>query len=298
MEISQAYEVLSDDEKRSNYDRFGEEGVNGNPGGGPGGGGHGGFDPFQHMFGQQRRQQQQRQRGPNTESTLEISLKDAYNGRSIPLKFNMMASCNQCKGSGSADGKFVNCNQCHGKGIVIMEVQLAPGMVQRIQQTCPKCQGQRHLIANPCKKCHGAKVVREGKTLVLDVEPGVPREFEHVFHGEADKQPGLEQGDLVMKLRESKKDNWGYRRRGQNLFRTEMLTEEEALKGGWSRDIPCLDGETTIRLARKRGQKVMPGEVEVLAGHGMPILESDDEHGDLYVEYVVVFKGKADKDEL
>lgn len=291
MEISQAYEVLSDDEKRSNYDQFGEEGVNGQRGGHAGHGG--GFNPFQQMFNQQRGPQ----RGPNTEATVEVSLKDLYNGKSIPFNFNLQASCSSCKGTGSADGKFVKCSRCQGHGAVIMEVQLAPGMIQRIQQTCPKCQGKKEQILNACKKCRGAKVVREPKTLVFDLEPGSPREFEHVFHGEADKHPDMEAGDLILKVRESKKDNWGYRRRGSSLFRTEVLTQKEALKGGWSRDIPCLDGETNINISRKRGEKVFPGEVEVLEGHGLPIHDSDD-FGDLFIEYIVILKGKTDKDDL
>lgn len=300
MEISQAYDVLSDDQKRSNYDRFGDEGGNDQ-----GHGHHGGHqNPFAGMFnnmfgGGGGRQHHGPPRGPDSEAHIEISLKDAYNGNTVPLTFNLMDTCDTCKGSGSANGKTENCGQCKGSGQVVMEINLGMGHVQHIRQHCPKCNGQGQVIKDPCRTCHGQKVVHQIKTFDLHVDPGSPRDFQHVFHGEAEKQPGAEKGDLIINAHQSNKDNWGYHRRNNDLFRTEVLSEKEALEGNWTREIPCLDGHSTVEIKRGKGVRVIPGEVQKIKGHGMRLQGNDDEFGDLYVEYVVIFQGKKKtKDEL
>lgn len=293
MEISQAYDVLSDDSKRRNYDQFGEEGINGNPNQGHGGGFHDN-DIFKHFF----RGHQGPQKGHNNEARTEISLQDAYKGSSFELAFNLMRNCKSCKGSGSEDGKKHNCPTCNGTGRLIQRIFLGAGMFQEVQQPCGKCGGKGKIITNKCKTCGGARVTKENKSFTLNVEKGAPRKFEIVFHGEADHVPDREPGDLIVHVTESKKNNWGYRRLGNNLFRTEVLSEKEALNGGWKRDIPCLDGESNITISRPAGTRVTPGEVEKIKGQGMPILNNDDEHGDLYIEYVVIFRGKLPKDEL
>lgn len=298
MEISQAYDVLSDETKRSNYDKFGEEGVNGGPQGGHQRGHNPFGDMFGNMFGGGGRHNPGPRRGPNTEAHIEISLRDAYKGNSIPLTFELHETCSVCKGSGAADGKVVTCDTCHGQGQITMKLQIAAGMVQHIRQECPKCHGQGTVIKNPCRKCGGSKVAKEAKTFTVNIDPGSPRAFDTVFHGEAEKTPGLEKGDFIIHIKEGPKDNWGYRRRNNDLFRTEVLTEKEAMGGGWTREITCLDGENKITIKRKKGVRVLPGEVELVKGYGMPLQDNDDEHGNLYIDYVVIFKSKGVNDEL
>lgn len=215
------------------------------------------------------------------------------------MTFGLSDTCEDCKGTGSALGKTEKCGQCQGSGRVIMEINIGMGHVQRIQQHCPKCGGQGQIIKDPCRKCGGQKVYKHSKTFDLHIEPGSQRDFDYIFHGEAEKQPGTEKGDLIIHVHESKKDNWGYRRRKNDLFRTEVLTEKEALEGNWVRQIPCLDGHSSIEIKRASGVRVFPGEVEKLKGHGMPLSKDDDKYGDLYIDYVVVFRGKKPKnDEL
>lgn len=299
VEIAAAYEVLSDDEKKRNYDRFGEEGVNGQHGGHGGGGGN----PFDGMFGFNMGGHRQMMRR-NTETTIDVSLKSMYKGENLDLTLDMQGLCDQCAGTGSADKKTHKCNDCGGSGVRIVKIQLAPGMFQQIQTHCEKCGGRGTTIKKACGKCGGKKVMRERREYHLYIEPGSQKKFDHVYHGEADKFPDGEPGDLIVHVKESKDGNMGYRRRGNNLFRTEVITEKEATQGGWSRDVPCLDGETFINISRPAGTTVSNGEVEVLKQHGMPIQNRDDEHGDLYIKYAVILvggnkkAGSKKKDEL
>lgn len=301
VEIASAYEVLSDDEKRQVYNQYGEEGLNGQAGRQRGGGGGGG-NPFADMFGGDffGGGRQMKRRGPNTETTIETSLKTMYNGENLDLGVNMQGLCDKCEGTGSADGKVHVCSDCQGHGVRIVKVQLAPGMFQQIQTTCNKCGGKGKTIAKPCGKCHGTRVMRENRKYYMYVEPGSAKYFDHHFPGEADRVPDMDSGDLFVHVKESKDGNMGFRRRGKDLFRVEVLSEKEARDGGWSRSIPFLDGESNITLTRPVGQHVAHGEVQKIKKKGMPILHQEGEFGDLYIEYVVILRGvnKKGKDEL
>ncbi|KAF5098755.1 hypothetical protein D0Z00_001914 [Geotrichum galactomycetum] len=145
--------------------------------------------------------------------------------------------------------------------------------------------------------------MRENRSYHLHIKPGSEKKFDHVFHGEADRVPDIESGDLIVHVTEDKSGNMGYRRKGRHLFRTEVLSEKEATSGGWKRRIPSLDGESFIDLTRASGVPVSNGEVEVLKNEGMPVLDKDDEYGNLFIKYVVILSGKKGgknrgKDEL
>ena len=303
VEISAAYEVLSDDQKRKTYDQFGEEGVNGQQ--------HqqhhqqrrGGGNPFDFFGGGGFQHQQMRRRGHNTETHVKVTLVQMYRGENLDLSVNLQGLCDKCDGTGSADKKVETCSVCHGSGMRIVQVQLAPGMTQQIQTQCDRCQGKGHTIKTPCKKCRGTRVMRENRSYHLHIKPGSDKKFDHVFRGEADKVPDVESGDLIVHVSEDKSGNMGYRRKGRNLFRTEVLSEREATSGGWKRRIPSLDGESFIELKRASGVPVSNREVEVLKKQGMPVLDKDDEYGNLFIKYVVILSGKKSgknrgKDEL
>lgn len=292
IEVGEAYEVLSDPEKRKIYDQYGAEALknNGGQGGGQGprgGGFHDPFDIFEQMFGGGGGGQRQRRRarGHNLETREELTLKEYYRGTSIDFNLNLNDFCEHCEGSGSQDGKVTQCPDCKGHGIVVQIVRMGP-VTQQIQQMCGKCQGRGNTIKNKCKYCHGEKVVRKPKSFHVDVPPGAPRNFVEVKQGESDKGPDFDAGDLFIKFSETSRDNLGYRRRGDDLFRTEVLSLREALKGGWEREIEFLDAKRKVKIKRASSVVTNNGEIERIPGFGMP--KEHNKFGDLYIDYVVI----------
>lgn len=289
MEISNAYDILMDEEKRKIYDMYGEDGLKGGAGAGPGRGQRrGGDDPFANFFGGGHRQEPPRAQDANSE--LQFGLKDFYNGKDIDFQIQLMDNCPICKATGSSDGLKHNCNQCGGRGRIAQRLNLGHGMIQQIETTCPKCQGSGKEIKNKCKTCHGQGAYQQKKTFNIHLSPGTPKNYVEKFEGKGPAQPGLAPGSLNVIIKENKMDNLGYRRIGNNLYRTEALSLKEALNGGWSRNIPFFDNyEPTIKISRGANVPVRSGEVEVIKGKGMPLFSGNDEFGDLFIDYVVIF---------
>ena len=294
MDITNAYDVLMDSEKRSVYDRYGEDGIKGGAGNGGGqgrgggGGGfrHGGGDPFSSFFGFN----QGPPRAQDVSSEIQVDLADFFNGKDIDFNISLRDNCDKCKGTGSSDGLKHPCDSCGGRGRVIQRFNMGNGMIQKIETTCPKCQGSGQVIKNKCKTCRGEGAYDQIKNFNLHVNPGTPRNHIEKFHGKGPTQPGIIAGDLNIILKESPNSNLGYRRSGNNLYRTEVLSLKEALFGDWERKIKFFDEyNPTITIKRNKFQSVSDGEIEVIKGKGMPILNGNDEYGNLYIEYVVIF---------
>lgn len=283
MEVANAYEVLSNSEERSKYDRYGEDGLRG-----------GNFhhqdpmDLFSHFFGGfggGANGQQRVRKGPEVVISLPVSLQDVYKGAEIDFSVPVKTICEECDGSGSADGERHQCPQCQGSGQRVIQNQLAPGMFQRIQTICDKCSGRGSLVTKPCPMCKGERIVDDTRRHTIELVRGAPRQHTHVLEGEADQSPDWEAGNLVVKIIEGREGSMGYRRRGSNLFRDEVLSAAEAAAGNWNRELVRLDGETKFSIGRDSGAVIRNGHVEIVKGEGMP---SETGHGDLYVRYVVV----------
>ncbi|GHJ84881.1 hypothetical protein NliqN6_1283 [Naganishia liquefaciens] len=282
--ISTAYEVLSDTETRSIYDRYGAEGLKQHEAQKQGGGmHHNPFDMFSQFFGGQR---QQEKRGPSMLTTIEVDLADMYKGKHIEFTMPRQILCDHCRGSGAmTDGDIKQCGTCGGRGVTVQRAQVFPGMYTNVQATCNTCAGKGKVIHRACPHCKGAKTMTHQNRLDVDIPPGAPEGWETILEGEADESPDYEAGDVVLRVRskQSVGEAGGWRRKDAGLYRREILSVDEALLG-FERNITHLDGHV---VSVKRPGTTQPGYVEVFKGEGMPA-NGPLPQGDLYVEYTVV----------
>ena len=318
VEVSEAYEALSDEALRKVYDQYGHEGLEQHKrGGGAGGGGHDPFDLFSRFFGGSghfgHSSTPGQRRGPDMEVRMALPLRDFYSGKETEFTVEKQQICEDCEGSGSADGVVETCSKCGGRGIIVQKHMLAPGMFQQVQMHCDQCGGKGKSIKHVCPVCSGQRVVRRPTTLHATVERGMPVGTRLVFENEADESPDWTAGDMIVVLIElepslssapdpsthdddHRTDGTFFRRKGPDLFWKEVLSLREAWIGDWTRNLTHLDGHV-VQLSRKRGEVVQPLQVESVKGEGMPHYhdpghptqqDSGEEFGKLYVEYTVV----------
>ncbi|CAN2389374.1 ATPase activator activity [Pristimantis euphronides] len=288
-EISFAYEVLSNPEKRELYDRYGEQGLR------EGSGGSGMDDIFSHIFGGglfgfmggQSRSRNGRRRGEDMMHPLKVSLEDLYNGKTTKLQLSKNVLCSSCSGQGGKTGAVQKCTACRGRGVRIMIRQLAPGMVQQMQSVCSDCNGEGEVIneKDRCKKCEGKKVIKEVKILEVHVDKGMKHGQRITFAGEADQAPGVEPGDIVLVLQE--KENESFQRDGNDLHMIHKIGLVEALCG-FQFTFKHLDGRQIV-VKYPPGKVIEPGSVRVVRGEGMPQYRNPFEKGDLFIKFEVQF---------
>ncbi len=266
-EASEAYEVLSDAQKRQAYDQFGHDAVGG-MGGGAGAGGFGNFsdifgDVFGDIFGGAggggRRGGPAR--GSDLRYNLELSLEDAVQGTNVKIKVPTAVHCGTCSGSGAKPGTSAStCSTCGGAG----QVRMQQGFFS-VQQACPNCRGKGSVIADPCGDCHGAGRVEEEKTLSVKVPAGVDTGDRIRLAGEGEAGPhGGPAGDLYVQV--MVKDHPIFQRDGANLYCEVPISFVDAGLGG-ELEVPTLDGRVKLkvpegtqtgRLFRLRGKGVVP----------------------------------------
>ncbi|CAM3730338.1 molecular chaperone DnaJ [Rheinheimera salexigens] len=248
-EVQEAYEILSDEQKRAAYDRFGHEGVNPNRGaGGFGGGSNADFgDIFGDVFGDifgggGRRGQSRAQRGSDLRYNLELSLEEAVRGKSVDIKIPTMASCDICDGSGAKKGTSAkSCGTCQGAG----QVTMRQGFFA-VQQTCPTCSGRGKVIADPCKKCHGEGRIEKTKTLSVKIPPGVDTGDRIRLTGEGEAgMHGAPAGDLYVQVHV--REHAIFVREGSNLYCDVPLSFTTAALGG-EIEVPTLDGRLKLKV--------------------------------------------------
>lgn len=282
-EINQAYEILKDDQKRAAYDRFGHEAfTNGGGGGAPGQGGFGGFssggfaDIFDEMFGDLMggRRGTGAARGSDLRYNMEISLEDAFNGKTAQISVPTSATCEGCHGSGAEGGaQPVACQSCQGRG----RVRAQQGFFT-IERTCPSCQGQGQVIDDPCKSCDGAGRVHREKSLQVNIPEGVEDGTRIRLSGEGEAGlRGAPSGDLYIFL--SVAPHRLFQRDGPNIYCRVPLPMTKAALGG-AVEVPTISGgraKITVPAGTQANQQFR------LRGKGMPVLRSKTV-GDMYVE--------------
>jgi DnaJ family protein A protein 2 len=292
-EISFAYEVLSNPEKKEIFDRHGIQGLKegAGPGGFPGdifGDLFGGL--FGGPFGFGSRGSRRKQKGEDLVHPLKVTLSDLYNGKTSKLQINKTVICAKCHGQGGKAGAMHQCKQCKGSGVKIIIRPLGPGMVQQMQSVCPDCHGEGEVIneKDRCKVCLGKKVTKESKQIEVHIDKGMKHDQKVVLRGEGDQSPGIEPGDVIIVLQQ-KPDNT-FQRKGNDLYITHQVGIVEALCG-MEFTVKHLDGRDLV-IRNPPGNVLEPGSVRSVAGEGMPIYRNPFEKGNLYIKFEVTFPQK------
>jgi molecular chaperone DnaJ len=309
-EISAAYDVLGDQEKRKSYDSVREMGASGfgaggfpggEAGGWPGGAGNVRYeqvdigdldDLLGGMFGgrggvggtRTTRTQQRPQRGADLETAVKISFDEAMAGTTVPVKITGPSTCRTCHGSGAAPGSQpVTCPRCDGAGTVSVN----QGFFQ-MAQTCPRCQGSGRIVEHPCPTCHGTGTERRTRRFSVKIPAGVKDGARIKLAGRGEPgQPGASAGDLYVKVQVGQHPLFG--RRGDDLTLDLPVTYPEAALGAHI-TVPTLNGPVKLKVPAGTPD----GKTFRLRGKGAP---KKGGHGDLLATVKVEVPAKLSKDE-
>lgn len=284
-EINEAYDVLKDGEKRAAYDRFGHAAFQNGGGGGAGFGADFGaafHDIFEDLFGMARgsargRGNSGRERGADLRFNLEITLEEAFSGKTAAIQLPTNVTCVTCSGTGAKAGtQPVQCRSCNGTG----RIRTAQGFFT-LERTCPTCQGKGSVIQDPCAACHGAGRIVKERTLEVQIPGGVEdgTRIRLADEGEAGMRGGPP-GDLYIFL--SVTPHPIYQREGADLYCRVPVSMTTAALGG-EFEVPTIDGgRTKVKIP----EGTQSGKRFRLAGKGMSMLRSKT-RGDMYVQVSV-----------
>ena len=279
-EIQEAYEVLTDTQKRAAYDQYGHAGVDPNRGGaGFGGGADFGDifgDVFGDIFGGGRGRQSRARQGADLRYNLEMTLEAAVRGKEVEIRVPTLVACEPCNGSGAKKGSSPKtCPTCHGNG----QVQMRQGFFA-VQQTCPTCSGRGKIISDPCNECHGQGRTEKTKTLSVKIPAGVDTGDRIRLSGEGEAgESGAPAGDLYVQVHV--RDHDIFTRDGNNLYCEVPLSFTTAALGG-ELQVPTLDGKVKLKIS----QETQTGRMFRLRGKGVKSVRSGA-IGDLLCKVVV-----------
>lgn len=285
-EAKEAYEMLSDPQKRAAYDQYGHAGVDPNMGGfGGGGQGFGGFsDAFGDIFGdifggggaRGGRGGPQVYRGADLRYSMEITLEEAAHGHETQIRVPSWSNCDSCGGDGAEPGsKVETCTTCHGAG----QVRVAQGFFS-MQQTCPRCSGSGKYIPKPCKKCHGAGKIKSQKTLEVKIPAGIDDGMR--IRSSGNGEPGVNggpSGDLYVEVHI--KEHPVFQREGEDLHCEMPISFIDAALGG-EIEVPTLSGKASFDVP----EGTQSGRVFRLRSKGIKSLRTALP-GDLYIHVQV-----------
>lgn len=299
-EVSEAYDVLNDADKRAAYDRYGHAafaGGMGGPAGGGGGGFHNPFDIFNEVFGGgggggifetffgggggRSRRADGPQRGADLRYGLEITLEEAAHGAQREIDYERQVGCKTCRGSGSTSGSGKkSCRTCGGVGQVIM----SRGIFQ-VQQACPDCQGSGEIVSDPCRDCRGTGMTKESARVRINIPAGIEdgSRLRSSGNGNAGTKNGPA-GDLYVVIQV--KQHEIFEREGDDLHCQMPLSFTSAALGG-EITVPTMGAKATVKVPAG----TQNGTTFRLRGKGMKTLGSDH-HGDLYVHVQIAVPTK------
>lgn len=291
--VTQAWEILRDEEKREMYDQYGMAAFDPSRGG-PGGPGVDLNDILSQMFGMDvgggggPGGPRKPRRGRDEEQQYQVTLEDLYKGKTVKFSANKKVICGQCNGSGGKEKvQPSTCDRCKGNGFQEAFQQIGPGMVRRAHVQCDHCQGsgKYYKEKDRCRKCKGKRTVDEIKPIEIYIPRGAMQGERITLEGEADQSPDQTPGDIVFTLVEQPHEV--FTRIGADLSADLNVTLAESLCGFSRVVLKHLDGRG-IHIEYPRGKILRPNEVIKVAGEGMP-LKRGESKGDLYLIAKVEF---------
>ncbi|KLU20076.1 molecular chaperone DnaJ, partial [Proteus mirabilis] len=282
-EIKEAYEILSDAQKRAAYDQYGHAAFEQGGFGGQGGGGFGGGADFGDIFGDVfgdifggGRRQQRAARGSDLQYNMDLTLEEAVRGVAKEIRIPTLETCDKCHGSGAKEGTSAEtCSTCHGAG----QVHLRQGFFT-VQQACPTCHGRGKVIKEPCSKCHGDGRVERSKTLSVKIPAGVDTGDRIRLSGEGEAgENGAPAGDLYVQVHV--RQHHIFERDGNNLYCEVPINFAIAALGG-EIEVPTLDGRVKLKIPAE----TQTGKMFRMKGKGVKSVRSSS-IGDLMCRVVV-----------
>lgn len=270
IKINKAYETLSDPDKRKIYDIYGEEGL------------------------QKENQLSENNmpRGQNAYVDVDVDLSELYNGVVKNLNLSKNVVCSHCHGTGGKLGQTKQCPKCKGRGSVVEQMDTGMGFSFQMQNTCNRCGGKGIVFKESCPHCKGKKVVKEDKTLRIEVEKGMKDGEKIVFPRESEQFPDTVPGDLIVTLKQ-KPHYFFTQRTGDNLHATLSINLKEALLG-YDRSFKHLDGRYVKVTSNKPTQ---PFQIKTIENEGMPVHNFSSNKGVLYLKHNVKLPSKITEEE-
>lgn len=305
-EAAEAYEVLSDPQKRQRYDQFGHAGMGG-AGGFSGGGmsmedifshfgdifGGAGFDLGDLFGGGGRSRGPRMRRGSDMRVKVRLTLEEIATGCEKKIKVRKQVQCKSCNGTGSEDGRTETCPTCKGTGRTVRQQRGIFGMMQ-VQAECETCHGEGQIIKNKCPKCNGEGVVRDEEIITINIPAGVAAGMQLTMQGKGNAAPrGGVAGDLLILIEEEQHKD--FIRQDSDLIYNLLLDMPTAILGGQIQ-IPTLSGEARITIT----PGTQPGKVLRMRGKGLPRIDQYGRTygtGDLLINVGVYIPERLSKDE-
>ncbi|MBQ7334973.1 MAG: molecular chaperone DnaJ [Clostridia bacterium] len=304
-EANEAYEILSDPDKKAKYDQFGHSAFDPAMGGGGSGfgdfGGFGGFGDFGDLgdilggmfgggFGGSSRRRNGPVQGEDIGASVTVNFEEAVFGVKKDVSYHRVCRCADCRGTGAAGGSGVEtCSVCNGSGQV-RRVQRMGGMSFQSTAPCEACNGSGKIIKNPCTKCRGSGMSRENKRLTVSIPAGIDHGERIALRGQGnDGRNGGPAGDLIITV--SVREHAVFERDGYNVYCEVPLTVAEATLGA-EIDVPTLEGNTKYTVP----EGTQPGTKFTMRGKGVPYVNGNGRRGDLIFRTTVeIPKGLNDK---
>lgn len=305
-EAAEAYEVLSNEDKRRRYDQYGHAGVGGASGGGGFGGGMSMDDIFSHFgdifgggfggfgggfggFGGSRGGQRVN-KGSNLRVKVKLSLQEIANGVEKKIKVKKYVSCSHCKGTGAANGSsYSDCSTCRGTGQVTRISNTILGQMQTTS-TCPTCQGEGKIITHKCAECNGEGLIRQDEVVTIQIPAGVEEGMQLSVSGKgnAARRGGIN-GDLLVLIQEEAHPE--LIREGNDLIYNLVMSVPDAILGA-AVEIPTVDGKVKVKIEGG----TQPGKILRLKGKGLPEINGY-RRGDLLVRINVYIPKDLSKED-